>query len=106
MHVTRLEVKTLCLIILCIIKYFPYLVYLSISVQKLGVISYNGYSTLLEVKAKTGNTKSSKTVMNHPDHYGKTKLIKIGDYNVSENDDIITIPHYLAFVLGKTKYNF
>lgn len=70
------------------------------------VISYNGFSTLLEVKAKTGNTKSSRTVMNHPDHYGKTKLIKIGDYNISESDDTITIPHYLTFALGKIKYNF
>ena len=42
------------------------------------VISYNGFPTLVESKAKTGNTKSSKTVMNHPEHYGKTKLIKIG----------------------------
>ena len=70
------------------------------------VISYQGYATLLEVKAKTGNTKSSKTVMNHPEHYGKTRLIKIGDYNISENDDIITIPHYLTFVLGKIGYDF
>lgn len=38
----------------------------------------------MEAKAKTGNTKSSKTVMNRPEHYGKTKLIKIGDYNISE----------------------
>ena len=70
------------------------------------VISYNGFSTLVETKAKTGNTKSSKTVMSHPDHYGKTKLIKIGDYNIGEIGDIITIPHYLTFVLGKTKYDF
>ena len=70
------------------------------------LISYNGYSTLLEVKAKTGNAKSSKTIMNNPNHYGKTKLIKIGDYNISENDDIMTIPHYLTFALGKIKYNF
>ena len=70
------------------------------------VISYNGNSTLIEAKAKTGNTKSSKTVMSHPEHYGKTKLIKIGDYNVSENGDIITIPHYLIFALGKSNYNF
>ena len=70
------------------------------------VIAYNGYSTLIEAKAKTGNTKSSKTVMKHPEHYGKTKLIKIGDYNISEEGDIITIPHYLTFVLGKTKYDF
>lgn len=70
------------------------------------VISYNGFSTLVESKAKTGNTKSSKTVMNHPEHYGKTKLIKIGDYNVSEENDVITIPHYLIFALGKNKYDF
>ena len=70
------------------------------------VISYNGFPTLVESKAKTGNTKSSKTVMNHPEHYGKTKLIKIGDYNVSEEGDIITIPHYLIFALGYTKYDF
>lgn len=65
------------------------------------VISYKGYSTLIEAKAKTGNTKSSKTVMKHPEHYGKTKLIKIGNYNISEENDIITIPHYLTFALGK-----
>lgn len=69
------------------------------------VIPYNGYPTLIEVKAKTGNTKSSKTIMNNPEHYGKTKLIKIGDYNISEEGDIITIPHYLTFLLGKSKYS-
>ena len=66
------------------------------------LISYNGFATLVEAKTKTGNTKSSKQVMNHPEHYGKTKLIKIGDYNISEEGDIMTIPHYLTFVLGKT----
>lgn len=70
------------------------------------VICYKGYATLIEAKAKTGNTKSSKTLMKHPEHYGKTKLIKIGDYNVSEDGDIITIPHYLTFALGKVKYDF
>lgn len=70
------------------------------------VIPYDGYSTLVEAKAKTGNTKSSKTVMKHPEHYGKTKLIKIGDYNISQEGDIITIPFYLTFVLGKQGHNF
>lgn len=70
------------------------------------VISYKGISTLIESKAKNGNTKSSKTVMRHPEHYGKTNLIKIGDYNINENDDIITIPHYLIFALGKEQYDF
>ncbi|MDD7622295.1 MAG: AAA family ATPase, partial [Candidatus Onthovivens sp.] len=41
------------------------------------VISYNGYPTLIEAKAKNGNTKSSKTIMKNKEHYGKTKLIKI-----------------------------
>ena len=39
--------------------------------------------------------------MNNPNHYGKTKLLKIGDYNISEEGDVITIPHYLTFVLEK-----
>ena len=65
------------------------------------VISYKGVSTLIEAKTKSGNTKSSKTVMSHPEHYGKTRLIKIGDYNVSKEGDIVTIPHYMTFILGK-----
>ncbi len=63
------------------------------------VISYEGLSTLIEAKAKNGRTKSSKTVMTHPDHYGKTRLIKIGDYKVSFENDILSIPHYLTFLI-------
>ena len=44
--------------------------------------------------------------MKHPEYYEKTKLIKIGDYNISEGGDTITIPHYLTFVLEKAKYDF
>ncbi len=65
------------------------------------LISYRGYSTLIEAKAKTGNSKSSKTVMSHPEHYGKTRLIKFGDYNIGFERDILTLPYYLAFALGK-----
>ena len=67
------------------------------------VICYDSHSYLVESKSKNGNTKSSKTVMAHPEHYGKTKLIKIGDYNVGEEGDIMTIPHYMAFILAKSK---
>lgn len=65
------------------------------------VVAYKGFSHLIEAKARTGNAKSSKTVMSHPDHYGPTKLIKVGDYNVGKTDDILTIPHYMSFLLGK-----
>ncbi len=70
------------------------------------VVAYKGYATLIEAKSKSGNSKSSKTVMKHPEHYGEVKLIKIGDYNIGEENDIITIPHYLTFLLGKDQYNF
>ena len=70
------------------------------------VIAYQGYPTLVESKATNGNAKSSKTVMKHPEHYGKTKCIKIGSYNISEEGDIFTIPHYLTFLLGLTSYDF
>ena len=39
--------------------------------------------------------------MSHPEHYGKTKLLKIGDNNISETGDMITIPHYLTFLIGR-----
>ena len=65
------------------------------------VISYEGHSTLIEAKAKNGNTKSSKTIMSHPEHYGKTRLIKFGDYNIGFENNILTLPYYLVFALGK-----
>ena len=67
------------------------------------VINYLGDSTILEVKARDGNTKSAKTVMAHPDHYGKTQLIRIKDSNLGVTDGILTIPHYMAHLLFEWK---
>ena len=44
-------------------------------------------------------TKSAKTVMAHPDHYGETRLIRIKDSNLAVSDNTLTIPHYMAFLL-------
>lgn len=65
------------------------------------LISYLGKSTLIEAKAKSGNVKSSKTVMSHPEHYGETRLVKFGDYNIGFENKILTLPYYLVFALGK-----
>ncbi len=65
------------------------------------VICYNGAPYLVEAKAKNGNIKSSKTVYAHPEQYGKVKILKIGDYNVGETGDILTIPYYMLFLLGR-----
>ncbi len=63
------------------------------------VININGESTILEAKAVDGNTKSAKTVMKNPEHYGKTKLIRIKDCNVGFAKGILTIPHYMTYLL-------
>ena len=67
------------------------------------VINYHGDSTILEVKARDGNSKSAKTVMANPDHYGKTQLIRIKDANLGVSDGILTIPHYMAHLLFEWK---
>ena len=63
------------------------------------VTTYKNEVTLIEVKAKTGNTKSSKTILNNYSTYNVKKCIKLGEYNIGESDNILTIPYYLAFLL-------
>lgn len=65
------------------------------------VINMDGESTILEVKSVDGNVKSAKTVVAHPDHYGKTRLIKIKDSNIGYTDGVLIIPHYMAYLLLK-----
>lgn len=63
------------------------------------VIRYRGEATLVEVKATTGKTKSTKTILSHPEKYHIRNAIKLGDYNVGEKDGILTLPSYMAFLL-------
>ncbi len=62
-------------------------------------IRYKGELTLVEVKSTTGNTKSAKTILNHPEKYHVQHVIKIGNYNVGRNGAILSIPHYMTFLL-------
>lgn len=63
------------------------------------VIRYQGKCTLVEVKAATGNTKSTKTILSHPEKYHVDSAIKLGDYNVGRTGQILTLPLYMAFLL-------
>ncbi|MGN0167015.1 MAG: ATP-binding protein [Acetatifactor sp.] len=63
------------------------------------VIRYKGECTLVEVKAVTGNTKSAKTILHHPEKYHVYSAIKLGDYNVGRAEQILTLPLYMAFLL-------
>ena len=64
------------------------------------VMRYEGKCILLEVKATTGNTKSAKTILNHPEKYHVGGAIKLGDYNVGRSGNILTLPFYMAFLLA------
>ena len=68
------------------------------------VIDYHGCATMIEAKARNGLAKAAKTILSHPDHYGKTRLIKMGSMNIGEEDGILSMPYYLAFALGRTSF--
>ncbi|MBR0463663.1 MAG: ATP-binding protein [Clostridia bacterium] len=63
------------------------------------VMRYAGQCILLEVKASTGNAKSVKTILNHPEKYHVGGAIKLGDYNVGREGRVLTLPFYMAFLL-------
>ena len=63
------------------------------------VIRYKGECTLVEVKASSGNTKSMKTILGHPEKYHVNSAIKLGDYNVGRSGEILILPLYMAFLL-------
>ena len=63
------------------------------------IIRYKGKSTLVEVKAKSGNINSTKTILKHEEKYHVTNAIKLGNYNIGRKDQILTLPLYMAFLL-------
>ena len=63
------------------------------------LMRYKGKCTPVECKATTGNAKSMRTVMNHPEKYHVTSAIKLGDYNIGRKDCLLTMPMYMAFLL-------
>jgi hypothetical protein len=63
------------------------------------VMRYRGECTLVEVKAATGNIKSTKTILQNPEKYHVKQAIKLGDYNVGKSAQVLTLPLYMAFLL-------
>ena len=66
------------------------------------IIRYRGQCTPIEVKATTGNAKSLKTTMAHPEKYHVYQAIKLGDYNIGQTNNITIMPLYMAFLLTDT----
>ena len=65
------------------------------------LMRYKGKCTLVEIKATTGNTKSTKTILKNHNIYHVDSAIKLGDYNVGRSDKLLTIPFYMAFLLNE-----
>ena len=66
------------------------------------VIRYEGECTLIEVKASSGNVKSTKTILAHPEKYHVHHAIKLGDVNIGQSGQMTILPLYMAFLLDKT----
>lgn len=65
------------------------------------LMRHKGRCTPVECKATTGNAKSLRTVLNHPEKYKVEMAVKLGDYNVGMKDNLLTLPMYMAFLLNE-----
>ena len=65
------------------------------------VTRYQSKSTLIEVKAKNGDVKAAKTILKNKEIYHVDSLIKLGDYNVGYENNILTLPYYMAFLINE-----
>ena len=63
------------------------------------LIRYKGKCTPVECKATTGNAKSMRTVLKHPEKYHITNALKLGNYNIGRKDQLLTLPLYMAFLI-------
>ena len=46
-----------------------------------------------------GNAKSMRTVLKHSEKYHVTGGLKLGNYNVGNSDQLLTLPMYMVFLL-------
>ena len=63
------------------------------------LVRYKGECVVLEVKAKSGKTKSLKTVLRNKNVYHVNHAIKLGKYNVGREEEVFTIPLYMGFLI-------
>lgn len=63
------------------------------------LVRFDGECTLIEVKAKTGRAKSLATVLKNKDVYHVNSAIKLGQYNVGREGEVLTIPLYMGFLI-------
>lgn len=65
------------------------------------VIRHDGECVLIECKATSGNIKSTKTILKHPEKYHVYHAVKLGNYNIGQVDNILTLPLYMGWMLDR-----
>ncbi len=63
------------------------------------IIRYKGQCTPVECKATSGKAQSLRTVLKHTEKYHIFSAIKLGDYNIGRQDNVLTLPLYMTFLL-------
>lgn len=63
------------------------------------IVRYKGECVVLEVKAKSGKTKSLRTVLKNKNVYHVNHAIKLGKYNLGREAEILTVPLYMGFLI-------
>lgn len=66
------------------------------------LVRYKGECVVIEVKAKSGKTKSLKTVLKNKNIYHVNHAIKLGKYNIGREKEMLTIPLYMGFLIQDT----
>jgi len=67
------------------------------------IIRFGGEIALVEVKSKSGKTKAADYVLSNSEIYGVNRCFKIGENNVGRMGPKLSIPHYMAFLLGEQR---
>lgn len=63
------------------------------------LVRFKGECVILEVKAHTGKAKSMMTVLKNKNVYHVKSAIKLGNYNVGREGELLTLPLYMGFLL-------
>lgn len=66
------------------------------------LVRFKGECVVLEVKAKSGKAKSLRTILKNKQVYHVNHGIKLGQYNVGRENDILTMPLYMGFLIQET----
>ena len=66
------------------------------------LVRFKGECVILEVKAMSGKTKSLTTILKNKHVYHVNHGIKLGQYNVGRENDILTMPLYMGFLIQET----